>query len=92
MGKKKKKKKDTEIEENFYDIVDMDEGHAEEFIAEKFIPKFLESAGYQTFMMVVIFLNAVELVLRTSEELVRLSLKLTVMSFVPVCIHVDDVA
>lgn len=68
--KKKKKKKDTEIEENFYDIVDMDEGHAQEYIAEKFIPRFLESAGYQTFMMAVIFLNAIELALRTSDELV----------------------
>ena len=70
--KKKKKKKDTEIEEDFYDIVDMDEGHAEEFIKEKFIPKFLASTAYQTFMMVVIFVNAIELALRTSEELVRL--------------------
>jgi len=70
-GKKKKKKKDTVIEENFYDIVDMDEGHAQEFIAEKFLTRFLDSAGYQTFMMVVIFVNAIELTLRTSDELVR---------------------
>jgi len=71
-GKKKKKKKVDEIEENFYDIVDMDEGHAQEFIKDKFITKFLESTGFQTFMMGVIFLNAIELALRTSDELVRL--------------------
>jgi len=60
------------VEENFYDVVDMDEGHAREFIADKFIMGFLESAGYQTFVMVVIFLNAIELALRTIDELVRL--------------------
>jgi len=69
--KKKKKKKDDEIEENFYDIVDMDEGHAQEFIADKFITRFLDSTGFQTFMMGVIFLNAIELALRTSDELVK---------------------
>jgi len=76
--KKKKKKKDDEIEENFYDIVDMDEGHAREFITDKFIPRFLQSPGYRTFMMAVIFLNAVELALRTNDELVRLSVKLPI--------------
>jgi len=69
-GKKKKKKKDDEIEENFYDIVDMDEGHAQQFIADKFISKFLDSSAFETFMMAVIFLNAIELALRTSDELV----------------------
>jgi len=52
--------------------VDMDEGHAREFITDQFLTKFLESSGYQTFMMTVIFLNAIELALRTSDELVRL--------------------
>ena len=74
MGKKKKKKKrkDTVIEENFYDIVDMDEGHAQQYIADKFITNFLDSTAFQTFMMAVIFLNAIELALRTSDELVTL--------------------
>jgi len=49
----------------------MDEGHAQEFITDKFITNFLDSAGFQTFMMAVIFLNAIELALRTSDELVR---------------------
>jgi len=71
-GKKKKKKKDNVVEENFYDIVDMDESHAQQFIADKFITKFLDSTAYQTFMMAVIFLNAIELALRTNDELVRL--------------------
>jgi len=69
---KKKKKKDTEVEENFYDIVDMDEGHAQEYITDTFITRFLNSSGFQTFMMAVIFVNAIELALRTSDELVRL--------------------
>jgi len=76
-GKKKRKKKDTEVEENFYDIVDMDEGHAQEFIADKFITRFLDSTGFQTFMMAVIFLNAVELALRTKHQLVSTSAELS---------------
>jgi len=50
----------------------MDEGHAQQYIADKFISRFLDSATFEAFMMAVIFLNAIELALRTSDDLVRL--------------------
>jgi len=59
----------------------MDEGHAQQYIADKFVTRFLDSAAFQAFMMAVIFINAIELTLRTSDELVKAFLMLVTYEF-----------
>ena len=56
--------------ENFCDIVDQDERHAEEFMTEQFVNGILESPLFHSSSLLVIVISAILYGVRTDSELV----------------------
>jgi hypothetical protein len=68
-----KESRRSAVEETFRDIVDLDERHVEEFVAEQFVAEIVESKPFQAFSLAVIFLQAAITGVRTDRNIVSFS-------------------
>lgn len=69
-----KSSKKSAVEENFHDVVDLDERHVEEFVAEQFVNAIVESKPFQAFSLVVVFLQAAITGARTDRSIVSVGI------------------
>jgi len=72
--KKTKRKKTNAVVENFHDIVDQDERHAEQYVTERFVSGILESPHFHSVNLLIIVIHAIVIGVRTDHSLVSVAI------------------